>query len=317
VECAVAIQTRLKTENASLPPDRRMEFRIGINLGDVMVQGEQIYGDGVNIEARLEALADPGGICISGTVYDQIKNKLALEYEYLGEQTVKNIAEPVRVYRIQMEAEAAALASKPVLRQAQHERLAKQNPVTLSQSKGDQTRRVGTAHLTRTVFVLVGLLIVGGIVTLLYSSLPTLITHHSSLVTQEAQPPLLPLPDKSSIAVLPFVNIGGDPEQEYFSDGMTEDLTTALSQIASLFVIARNSAFSYKGKAVKVQDVGRELGVQYVLEGSVRKANDRVRITAQLVDAPTDAHLWAERYDRPLKDIFALQDEIVRKIVRP
>jgi adenylate cyclase len=160
----------------------------------------------------------------------------------------------------------------------------------------------------------VGLLIVGGIVALLYPSLPTLITRHSALVTQEAQP-ALPLPDKPSIVVLPFVNMSNDPEQEYFSDGITEDLTTALSQLSSLFVIARNSAFTYKGKAVKVQDVGRELGVRYVLEGSVRKANDQVRITAQLVDAPTDSHIWAERYDRPLTDIFAVQDEIVQKIV--
>ncbi len=327
VECAVAIQTRLRTENASLSPDKRMEFRVGINLGDVMVQGEQIYGDGVNIAARLEALADPGGICISGTVYDQIKNKLALEYEYQGEQTVKNIAEPVRVYRIQMDTEVAALAGKPVLRQArpeqsrraQYERPAKQDPVTLSQSKpvlsevegGDQTRRMGTAHLTRTVLASVGLLVAGGILTLLYPSFSPFHTPQSEIRNQEA----LPLPDKPSIAVLPFTNISGDPEQEYFSDGMTEDLTTDLSKLSGLFVIARNSAFVYKGKAVDVGEVQRKLGVRYVLEGSVRKVSDQVRITAQLVDASTGGHLWSERYDRPLQEIFALQDEIRQKIV--
>jgi adenylate cyclase len=299
VECAVAIQTRLRTENAGLLPDKQMEFRIGINLGDVMVQGEQIYGDGVNIAARLEALADPGGICISGTVYDQIKNKLALEYEYHGEQTVKNIAEPVRVYRIVMESETA-----PTVGKGQED-----------SATGPKTRRVGAVHLTRTVLLLIGLLLVGGIVTLLYPSLPTLITHHSSLVTEEAQPPLLPLPDKPSIVVLPFVNISGDPEQEYFSDGMTEDLTTDLSKFSGLFVIARNSAFVYKGQAVDVGEIGRKLGVRYVVEGSVRKVSDQLRITAQLVDTTTGGHLWSERYDRPLQDIFALQDEIRQKIV--
>jgi len=174
---------------------------------------------------------------------------------------------------------------------------------------------VGTAHLARAALVIVGLLIGGGIVTFLYPSLPSLITHHSSLVTQEAQPPLLPLPDKPSIAVLPFVNMSNDPEQEYFSDGLTEDLITELAKLSGLFVIARNSVFTYKGKPVKVQDVGGELGVQYVLEGSVRKAGNKVLINAQLIDAPTGHHIWSERYDRELKDIFATQEEIRRKIV--
>jgi adenylate cyclase len=249
VQCAVQIQQALKISNDDLPSQRRMEFRIGINVGDVIVEGSQIYGDGVNIAARLEALAEAGGICISGTVYDQIENKLELGYEYQGEQTVKNIARPVRVYRVQPEAEATAIA----------------------QGGGDVS-----------------------------SSLPS---------------PALPLPGKPSIIVLPFANMSNDPEQEYFSDGITEDITTDLSKISSLFVISRNSAFTYKGKTAKVQDISREMGVQYVMEGSVRKAGERVRITAQLIDATTDHHLWAERYDRPLTDIFTVQDEIVLKIV--
>jgi len=249
VQCAVDIQQILKTKNADLPSERRMEFRIGINVGDVIVEGRQIYGDGVNIAARLEALAEGGGICISGTVYDQTENKLALGYEYLGEQTVKNITKPMRVYRVRGEAKATAT------------------------------------------------------------------THGRAEMNSPLQSATLALPDKPSIIVLPFINMSNDPEQEYFSDGMTEDLTTDLSKISSLFVISRNSALTYKGKAAKAQDISREMGVQYVLEGSIRKAGDRVRITAQLIDATTDHHLWSERYDRSLKDIFALQDEIVQKIV--
>jgi adenylate cyclase len=319
VQCAVAIQHELKRRNAEVPVHRRMEFRIGINLGDVMVDGEQIYGDGVNIAARLQALADAGGICLSGTVHEHVKNKLALSYEDLGEQVVKNIAEPVRVWRVVMDEAAAALAEQAVLRQAQHER--ESTPVTLSPSpplrtglsKGDQqTRRVSTTH--RAWVVVAGLaLIVGVIVTVRYLAPSLLSTRHSSLSTQAE--PALPLPDKPSIVVLPFANMSGDPGQDYFSDGLTEVLTSDLSKISNLFVISRNSAFTYKGKAVKAQDVSKELGVQYVLEGSVLKAGDQVRITAQLIDATQDHHLWTERYDRLLKDIFVLQDEIVQKIV--
>src|SRR5262249_52121639 len=238
------IQRALQAKNAALPEARKMEYRVGINVGDVIVEGARLYGDGVNIAARLEALAEGGGLCISGTVYDQVENKLSLGYEYLGEQSVKNIAKPVRVYRV-IELEAIAAA---------------------------QVRSNKTALR-------------------------------------------LPLPDKPSLIILPFVNLSNDPEQEYFSDGLTEVLTSDLSKISSLFVIARNSAFTYKGKAVKVQDVGREMGVRYVLEGSVLKAGDQVRITAQLIDAATGYHLWSERYDRPLKDIFVLHDEVVQKIV--
>ena len=240
VQCAVAVQKELQARNAELPEDRRMEFRLGINLGDVIEEEDRIYGDGVNIAARLEALADPGGICISKTAFDQIETKLPLGYEYLGEQTVKNIAKPVGAYQVVMEP------------------------------------RVTVAGKEEKV---------------------------------------LPLPEEPSIAVLPFANISGDPDQEYFSDGLTEEIITALSKVDKMFVIASNSTFSYKGKPVKVQQVGEELGVRYVLEGSVRKAGDRVRITAQLIDALTGHHLWAERYDRDLKDIFALQDEITMRIL--
>jgi adenylate cyclase len=299
VQCAVVIQATLKAENASLSPQRKMEFRIGINLGDVMVQGEQIYGDGVNIAARLESLAEPGGIYISGTVYEQVKNKLTLEYEYLGEQQVKNIAEPVRMWRIRVE-ESGSPGSGV------------RSPESKVESQ--KPRRVGAAH--RAWVVLGGLaLIVGVIAAVRYLVRPPLSTQDSALRIQAESVTALPLPDKPSIVVLPFTNISGDPEQEYFSDGVTEDIITDLSKISGLFIIARNSAFTYKGKAVKVQEVGRELGVRYVLEGSVRKASDQVRISAQLVDATTGGHVWSERYDRPLTDLFALQDEIIQKIV--
>jgi TolB-like protein/class 3 adenylate cyclase/cytochrome c-type biogenesis protein CcmH/NrfG len=313
VQCAVEIQQALKAKNADLPPERKMEFRIGINVGDVVVEGEQIYGDGVNVAARLQGLADVGGVFVSGTVYDQIENKLALNYEYLGEQEVKNIAKPVRVYRVVLHKVPSPLAGEGQGEGASRETGSSKFKVQDSKSKGEshKPRRVGT-----TVFVLVSVsvLLLGGIVIFLYPSLSPLITDHSSLVTPEAQPPL-PLPDKPSLVVLPFVNMSGDPGQEYFSDGITEVLTNDLSQISSLFVIARNSAFTYKGRAVNTQDVGRELGVRYVVEGSVQKADDQVRVVAQLIDTTTGGHLWSQRYDRPLKDIFALQDEIVQKIV--
>jgi adenylate cyclase len=287
VQCATEIQHTLKARNAELPPDRRMEFRIGINVGDVMVAGEQIYGDGVNVAARLQALADAGGIFISGTVYDQVKTKLALRYEDLGQQTVKNIAEPVRVYRIQLE----------------------ESESCKSQVESQKPRRAGNARLK---WIVTGLALIAIIfVTVRYFPFSSPNTQSPAPNPQTA----LPLPDKPSIVILPFANLSNDPEQEYFSDGLTEDLTGALSKLSSLFVISRNTASTYKGKPVKVQEVSKELGVQYVLEGSVRKADGQVRVTAQLIDALQDHHLWTERYDRPLKDIFALQDEIVQKIV--
>jgi TolB-like protein len=286
VQCAGEIQTTLKSENASLSLERRMEFRIGVNLGDVMVDGAQIYGDGVNVAARLESLADPGGICISGKVHEEIGDKLALGYEDLGEQAVKNIAKPVRVFRVLAEAGA----------------------VTPGKS-----RKAARRYLWRGAFSLVGLAIIVGTIVLVQHLSLRPPTTTASIPT--AQSPALTLPDKPSIAVLPFSNMSGDREQEYFSDGITDDLITALSRLSDLFVIARTSTFTYKGKAAKVQDVSPQLGVKYILEGSVRKEADQVRITAQLVDATTGADLWAQHYDRPLRDIFALQDEIVQMIV--
>ena len=235
VECAVAVQEAIAKENADRPAGEQMRFRIGIHVGDIMVQGDNLFGDAVNIAARLEALAEPGGICVSGVVQDQIGTKLPVGFIDLGEQQVKNIAQPIRAYRI------------------------------------------------------------GG---------------ETSPVVHQVVSSSLPLPDKPSIAVLPFQNMSGDPEQEYFADGMVEEIITALSRIRWLFVIARNSSFTYKGQSVEVRQVGRELGVRYVLEGSVRKAGQRVRITTQLIDAVSDTHLWADRFDGSLEDVFDLQDQV-------
>jgi len=239
VECGVKIQRELKTRNSELSENRRMEFRIGINLGDVIEEGDKIFGDGVNIAARLESLSKAGGICISGTAYDQVESKLALEFEYLGEQGVKNIKKPVRAYCVKTK----------------------------------------------------------------------------SVVSDVEENRELPLPATPSIAVLPFTNMSGDPAQEYFSDGITEEIITWLSKIPRLFVTARHSTFVFKNKVVSIRDVGQQLGVQYVLEGSIRKSGDRIRVTAQLIDVKTDQHVWADRYDRELKDVFAIQDEITMNII--
>ena len=284
VNSAVEIQAALKIENASLPPERRMEFRIGVNLGDVMVEGEQIYGDGVNVAARLESLAEPGGICVSGKVYDEVGKKLGLNCADLGEQRVKNIAEPVRAWRVLADGVAPRKAS----------------------GRGRSYWRGG-------VFSLAGLAII--VATFFLVQHVSLMPPHTHASIPPQEKPALPLPSIPSIAVLPFTNMSGDRDQEYFSDGITDDLITDLSRLQGLFVIARSSTFTYKGKAAKLQDVGRELGVKYVLAGSVRKAAGQVRITVQLADATTGDELWAERYDRPLRDVFALQDEIVRRIV--
>jgi TolB-like protein/class 3 adenylate cyclase len=283
VNCAVDIQLGLKAENASIAPERRMEFRIGVNLGDVMVEGEQIYGDGVNVAARLESLADPGGICISNTVHDQVKNKLALSYQDLGEQHVKNIAEPVRMLRVLLDGTAVA------------------------------PRGITRRYWRGGILSLSGLaIVIGTIVLVQHLSLKPPPTH-ASIPPQEK--PALPLPSIPSIAVLPFTNLSGDAQQEYFSDGISDQLISDLSRLPGLFVIARNSSFSYKGKVTKEQEIGKELGVKYVLEGSVHKAADQLRIGVQLVDASTGTEEWTARYDRPLKDIFAVQDEIVGKVV--
>jgi len=241
VGCAVEIQQDMAGQEADLPDERRIRLRIGVNLGDIIVEGSDIYGDGVNVAARLEGLAEPGGICISGKVYEEVRNKLPTAFEDLGEQEVKNIAEPVRVYRW---TDAAA------------------DPMP-------------------------------------------------GMAGAEGAPPL---PDKPSIAVLPFTNMSDDQEQEYLSDGISEDIITELSKISKLFVVARNSTFTYKGRAVDIKQVSREQGVRYVLEGSVRRSGDQLRITAQLIDATTGDHVWAQRYDRIVQDVFALQDEITREV---
>jgi adenylate cyclase len=237
VRCAVEVQQGMAERNADVPQDRRIEFRIGINLGDVIRDGRDIFGDGVNIAARLEALAEPGGICVSRMVYDQVRDKLDVALEDMGEQQFKNIARPVHVW-------CARLAARPAV----------------------------------------------------------------------PAPWPLALPDKPSIAVLPFANMSGDPEQEYFVDGMVEEIITALSRIRWLFVIARNSSFTYKGHAIDVKQVGRELGVRYVLEGSVRKGGNRVRITGQLIDAANGTHLWADRFDGLIEDVFELQDKVASSV---
>jgi TolB-like protein/class 3 adenylate cyclase len=286
VKCAVEIQKELSECNAELPENRRMLFRIGVNLGDVVEEDHRIYGDGVNIAARLESLAEAGGICISRTAYGQIKNKLTLGYEYLGEHSVKNISEPVHVYKVLMDADAAGkvIGEKRFL--------------------GRFSRRTAMAAIIILVIVAGGL--IGWNIYLQQSK---------KVEPASMEKMAYPLPDKPSIAVLAFNNLSGDPAQEYFNDGISEDIITALSKIPKMFVIARNSSFTYKGKPVKVQQVAEELGVRYVLEGSVRKTGEKVRINAQLIDAQTGRHLWAEKYDRELKDILALQDEITKSII--
>jgi adenylate cyclase len=276
VSCAVEIQTGMAERNAKLAEDRRMLFRIGINLGDVIVENGDLYGDGVNVAARLEALAKPGGICVRRTVRNQVRDKLSLDFEDMGEIPVKNIARPIRVFRILTEMEA---------------------PTPTKRSEWPWLKPVAIAT------VLLAITVVGAGV--------WLTTWRNDMKT----PPISSKAYETSIAVLPFDNMSGDLEQDYFSDGITEDLITDISRISGLFVIARNTMFTYKGRAVNVQEVGRELGVRYILEGSVRKAGDQVRINAQLIDVEHGQHLWSDRFDRHLTDIFALQDEITRKIV--
>jgi adenylate cyclase len=252
VRCAVAVQQAMPERNTGVTADSRIELRIGINLGDVIVEGDDIYGDGVNIAARIETLADPGGVFVSNTVHDQVRDRLPFVFEDLGEQQVKNITRPVRVYRVR--------AESPHL-----------NPPPRAEEGSALGPLVGAAAP-------------------------------------------LSLPDKPSIAVLPFANMSGDPEQEYFVDGMVEEIITALSRIRWLFVVARNSSFSYKGKSPDVKQVGRELGVRYVLEGSVRKGGNRVRITGQLIDAVSGTHLWADRFDGLIEDVFELQDKVASSV---
>jgi len=285
-DCAVKIQRELKAKNDELPDNRRMEFRIGVNLGDVVEEADRIYGDGINIAARIEGLAEPGGICISRTAYDHVKNKLELGYEYLGEHSVKNIAEPVRVYCVLMEPEAVGIV------------------IGEKRFLGRFSRKTAMAAIILLVIVAGGL--IGWNIYLQQSK---------KVEPASLDKMLYPLPDNPSIAVLPFDNMSADPEQEYFSDGITEEIITALAKVPNIFVIARNSTFAYKGKPVKIKQVSEELGVRYVLEGGVRRAGDRIRITAQLIDAIKGHHLWAERYDGTMGDVFDLQDKITQKII--
>ena len=284
VECAVALQNGMPARNNDVPPDRRLEFRIGINLGDVVAEADDVFGDGVNVAARLEGLAEPGGIVISRAARDQIRDKLGYGLEDLGEVEVKNIPRPVRVFQLLLDRSA-------------DERAAPQVP---------EKRKMGGPLI---VFV-AAVLLAGGIVAgwWLYRGDPPVDAPSHRLADKKEN--LRPV-----VAVLPFDNLSRDPEQDYFSDGITDDLINDLSRISGLFVIARNTMVAYKGRAIKVQKLAEEVGASYVLEGSVRKAGSRVRINTQLVDASTGHQMWADRYDRELKDVFALQDEVVQKIV--
>jgi len=281
VSCAVSIQTALKAENAELPQERRMQFRIGVNLGDVMVEGEQIYGDRVNVAARLESLAEPGGICISDVVHGQVRTKLALRYQDLGEQHVKNIADPVRVLRVLMN--GAIPAANPA------ERIA-------------GTKR----HL-----------LLAGIVVLLLAAIIYAVVKWKSLVPTIREEPAAKTRVIRSLAVLPLDNFSGDPNQEYFADGMTDELTTDLATISALRVISRGSVMQYKGAhRPPTPEIAKALNVDAVVEDSVVRIGDQVRITAQLIDAPADKHLWAKSYERNSRDVLALQDELASAIAR-
>jgi adenylate cyclase len=289
VKFAVEFQREMKERNADIPEDKKMEFRIGVNIGDVIQDGGTIYGDGVNIAARLEGLADPGGVCISGAAYEQVKKRLDVGFEYVGDKSVKNISEPVPTYKVLIEHSEPAEAKETT-----------------------QKAKPGAWWKSN--------LIAAAIIVVLVASVAIWYFHFHSVPPPEkpalAEAPVLKLPDKPSIAVLAFDNMSGDPKQEYFSDGITEEIISGLSKMPELFVIARNSSFAFKGKAVSVKEVGRQLGVGYVLEGSVRKERDRVRITVQLIDTQTGGHMWSERYDRDLKDVFALQDEVTLAVIR-
>ena len=279
VECAVAIQGGVAERQAELPEDRRIAFRIGINIGDVIIEGDDIYGDGVNVAARLEALAEPGEICVSRNVYNQVKGKVAFGFEPMGEHRVKNIPDPVTVYRV----------------------VAEPGPV----AKVLGIKRAGTPRwrIAALAAAVVGLLVAAGATAWLQpwgaqerSTAPELTTGAAAL----PEDPVLAIPTGPSIAVLPFDNLSGDPEQEYFADGLTEEIIAKFTRFRELLVIARNSTYRYKGQQVDVRQVGRDLGVRYVLEGSVRKASDEIRVTVQLIDTHNAAHLWAESYEADL-----------------
>jgi TolB-like protein len=299
VQCAIEIQKESKNRNANVPENRRVEFRIGVHFGEVIEEGENIHGKGIDIAAHVSSLAEAGSICITGAVYDQVQNKLPLLYEYMGEQDVRNTAGPFPVYRIRLE-------SKPSASRAHNWKEA-------ALKYWRQTPTVLKALATLVVALNAAWQLYSRVLSPSEVAPPQKVTPSSS--EKPSTTPILPLPDKPSIAVLPFVNLSGDKEQEYFSDGMTEDLITDLSKISGLFVIARNSTFTYKGKSLKVKQIAEELGVRYVLEGSIRRAGEQVRINAQLIDVTTGHHLWAERYDGNMGNVFALQDKINQKIV--
>jgi len=286
VKCAVAVQNELKTRNAALPESRRLRFRVGINLGDVIEEGERIYGDGVNVASRVQELADSGGICITRSAYDQVKNKLSFRYDYIGEHEVKNIEEPVRVYRLIGEIDPGGAVSDTV-------------------EVGKRSDGWRKAVVAAVVILVVGAAAAVWISRALQES-PTKQTADQKAAVARA--------GKPSIAVLPFDNMSGDPDQEYFSDGITEEIITKLSMNPMLTVIARSSTFHYRDKQMRIQQIGEELRAEYVVEGSVRKAGSSIRITAQLIDAATEGHLWARTYAREMGGIFSLQDEIAQHI---
>ncbi len=289
VECAVAIQHGVAEREAAATKDRRIQFRIGINIGDIIIEEGDILGDGVNVAARLEGLAEPGGICIARNVWNQVKAKLNLAFEPMGEHRFKNISESVTVYRVDLDAPGRALRRRSLWAQ----------------------RRWQAAAAAVVLLVALG---AGAMWYGMWLPATEPIAEGAAVVPAAAEKPALSLPDKPSIAVLPFENLSGDPRQERLAGGLTEDVITDLSRFRELFVIARNSTEVYKGRPVDVRQVARELGVQYVLEGSLQINGDQVRVTAQLIDGTTGNHVWAERYDRPLDDVFVVQDEVTKKI---
>jgi adenylate cyclase len=289
VQCSVAVQKELQARNAELAETRKMQFRIGVNLGDVIEEGERIYGDGVNIAARLESLAEPGGICVSKTAFDHIESKLPFGYEYLGEQTVKNISKPVGAYKVIME------------------------PRVTTTARRHAHSKAGTGRIQKIVFACAAALLVALAVAAYWQFVQR--PPPPSAEKVDLRKAAFPPPDKTSIAVLPFENRTGDPQQEYFSDGMAEQLITGLSQSPDIYVTARTSSFAYKGKSMTAPQIADQLGVRYLLEGSVQREADRVRINVQLIDGRNGNHIWAERYDRRFEDLFALQDQITMEVM--
>jgi adenylate cyclase len=301
VRCALAMQGELHSRNLMLAESRRMLFRMGITVGDVVVDGGRLYGEGVNVAARVESLAAAGGICLSGNAYEQVVNRLDLDVEYLGEQHLKNIARPVAVWRIQAMHDARSPGQMTI-----------SDPAPKTQT-ATWSKRIGNPRFLLSFAAMVAVILIVIFATNAWP--PHTTTDGVMRAGNDGMAAPLRLPDKPSIVVQPFANLSNDPTQDYLSDGITEDLTTDLAKLAGMFVISRSTAFSYKGKSIAAPDLGRELGVRYVLQGSVQKVGERLRISAQLLDTIGGQHLWVERYDRPAADIFAVQDEVRRKIV--